>query len=494
MTRAGRGRLGLAIAAASFALLASGCAGGGAVAPGAAARSGLGGLRDTGHGRPRLAAVTREGDARGALAVSVTTAGIAPDRGAVVAVALEALVEARWQARGAPEASGVGGWDGLRLARPGRLGGEAAPGLVDGLRAAMLTGVTEGDPALAAVARKVAALAHRPLADSALVDVAACTGEAFGTGADAVPGVAELESWRAAAFGVGRVALATAGKGALANAVAGALQRGPAWPSVEPARAVTRAGEGPAVVYDASGQVRPGAARVVVTARTGSAEQAVTAAPILGDPRGPLASRLAALDAPATIRSVVATAHVDGGCVATTLDIEARDLGAPATARIATAAALARQEVAVELADAASPPDLGQALASQAADPREAAERASWWALARHAGSGPDAGPVTTAIIVGLAAPREAAAPMGPAAAELLRGEIDRATIAWHAPAIEARARVEKGQGEVWVLRRLPLRHGRRGRRRRRRGRGGRRRRQRQPRRPSPARRASSPS
>jgi hypothetical protein len=35
---------------------------------------------------------------------------------------------------------------------------------------------------------------------------------------------------------------------------------------------------------------------------------------------------------------------------------------------------------------------------------------------------------------------------------DAIRAEIDRATVAWHAPVVEARVRVERGQGEVWIL------------------------------------------
>src|ERR1700704_5717572 len=68
-----------------------------------------------GAGRPWLSVVEREGDPRGALAVAVTTEGIAPDRGATIAVALAALVEERLAARGIVEAGAVGGWNGWRL-------------------------------------------------------------------------------------------------------------------------------------------------------------------------------------------------------------------------------------------------------------------------------------------------------------------------------------------------------------------------------------------
>jgi len=399
------------------------------------------------EGRPPLAVVTREGDPHGAIAVAVMMEGIAPERGAVPAVALAALVEARLLVRGI-EATAVGGWGGWRARILVESPAEAAR-VVESIREAMLTPV--GDEAgLAAVARKVAALARRPLPDRALVELADCTGEAFGTGSDLVPDAAELESWRQAALGLGRVAFASAGEPALADATGRALARGPAWPRAGTPRSPP-ASDGQTVVYEGSGQIPPGGARIVVTARTAAPEQAVAAAPSLGDPHGPLVSRLAALDAPALVRSVVAAAHGGGGCVAMTLDVAARDLAYDSAARIATAAALARQELSVELTELTPPAGLGLELATRASDPREAAERAAWWALAgRRAG---DDEPRTT-LIVGIAATRDS--PPGASGSglrgDVLRSEIDRATMAWHAPAVETRTRVERGQGEAWVL------------------------------------------
>jgi hypothetical protein len=409
-------------------------------------------------GRPPLAVVAREGDARGAIAAAVTMEGIAPERGAVPAVALAALVEARLLARGV-DVTAVGGWGGWRLRALVASAADSAQ-VVAAMREAMLAPVTGGEAALAAVALKVAALGRRPLPDRALFDVAQCTGEAFGTGSDPVPETGELEGWRRAALGLGRVAFASAGDEELADATANALTHGPAWPAAtalrsaataDDARATaTRAAATAAVIYEASGEIPPGAARIVVTAWTATPEQAVAAAPGLGDPRGPLASRLSALDAPARVHAVVATAHSDGGCIAATLDMAARDLTSDAAARVATAAALARQELTVELADTTAPPDLGRDLATRAADPREAAERAAWWTLAGRRAAGDDA--LRTTLTVGMATPRDASPPGAAPAADLLRSEIDRATIAWHAPAVETKTRVERGQGEVWIL------------------------------------------
>jgi hypothetical protein len=397
--------------------------------------------RVTGAGRPPLAVVARAGDARGAVAAAVMMEDVAPEQGALAAVALAALVEARLAARGV-EATAVGGWGGWRLRALVASAPEAAR-VVDAVREAMLAPVAADEPALAAVARKTAALGRRPLPDRALVDVAACTGEAFGTGSEAAPTPAELEAWRKAALGLGHVAFATAGDAALADAAARALAEGPAWSVTAPVATRTRHGDARAVVYDASGELPPGAARVVVTARTPTPEQAVAAAPALGDLRGPLPSRLAALEAPARVKSVVATAHADGGCVAVTLDLGTRVLPAD----VATAAALAQQEVAVELADTTASPRLGRELATQASDPRDAAEQAAWWTLAGRGVEG-----VSVALTVGVAAARDAAAPGAAPAGDVLRSEIDHAIVAWHSPAVETRTRVEPGQGETWVL------------------------------------------
>jgi hypothetical protein len=206
-----------------------------------------------------------------------------------------------------------------------------------------------------------------------------------------------------------------------------------------------------AIVYDASGEIPPGAARVIVIARTAVPGRAVATAPALGDPHGPLASRLAALEAPAQVRSVVATAHPDGGCLAATMDLSDRDLAADVPARVATAAALARQEIAVEMTDAPPSPDLGRSLAMRAADPRDAAEAAAWWLLAGRA-PGADDSELRVSLIVGIAAGRDTSEPTTVASADAVRAEIDRAGLAWHAPVVEPRVHVERGQGEVWVL------------------------------------------
>ncbi len=417
-----------------------------------------------GAGRPRLTVVERQGDAHGAVAIAVTTDGIAADRGAMVAVALGSLVEERLAASGVVDASVVAGWDGWRLRALVATPGDGAK-LVDIAREAMLAPVGPKDAALAAVTRKLEALSHRPLPDRALLEVARCTGEAYGAADAAMPSATELDAWRRAAHGLARIAVATAGEASLADAVAAALSRSAAWPAGLPIVVAPRsASEAPPLVYDASGEIPPGAARIVVTARTTTPEQAVAAAPALGDPHGPLASRLAALDAPGRLRSVVATAHVDGGCIAATVDLSPQDLASDLDVRVATAAALARQELSVEITDVATRPDLRHALAMRAADPRDAADTAAWWEVSR---ARPEGGELRSALTVGVAAARDVSEPSPgsgsdargrsaardmSAVADSIRAEIARAAIAWQKSLLEARTRVERGQGEAWVL------------------------------------------
>jgi hypothetical protein len=429
-------------------LALAGCLGP-ARAPAAGASDGSGSRRAVGEARPSLSVVVRDGDAQGAMAFAVATQGIAPDRGALVGVALAALVQQRLTKAGI-EASAFGSWGGWRVRALVASPSQAAS-TFDAMRRALLTPVAEGDPALGAVARRAVALESRPRATGALLDVVRCTGEAYSSGADSPPSATELEAWRAASSGFGRVAIGVAGTESLANAVAQAIASAAAWPHGAPLEPIARRPpDASSLVYDASGDIDPGGARIILTARTRTAERAAAAASILGDARGPLASRLASLEAPARLRSVTATAHVDGGCLAATVDLEAHNLSVDTAGRIATAASLARQEIAVELTDVAPDPGLARSLATRAADPRDAAERAAWWALTGTTAGG-DLG-AGVRLIVGLATAKDAAQPAAFARSDEIRSEIDRATLAWQAPVVEARTRVEHGQGELWVL------------------------------------------
>ena len=422
--------------------------------------------------------VVREGDPRGAIALALVTEGVADERGAEVPVALAALVEARVGAA----VSVVPSRDGVR-ARGLAANDAEATALTQALGTALLTPVAPAD--MAAIRKKIAVLSRRPLADAALEEVSRCEASLYappgthGEGSvaepepsdaakspSAEPAPAEgaglepatVEAWRKAVVGLGRVSLATIGGESLGDAVASALGKGPEWPAASTIPAAPPSLP-EARAYDATGDVPAGGARVTLTARAPRADDAVRAAGELGDPNGALAARLGGLDAPAKLRDVTATAHAHGGCVSVSFDFPPRDLAVDAPARIATAIALARQEIASELVRARGAPSIAASLARRAGSPRDAADLAAWWAL-----SGPDAdaaGEPKIAAAVGFGTGRESATALrGGAATEstsvvsrgdAVRAELDRAVVLWHEPVVEAKTRTEKGQGDLWI-------------------------------------------
>ncbi len=394
--------------------------------------------------RPPVAALARDGDPEGALGVAVTTEGIAPARGADVAVALAALVELRM----GPDAEVTPAWDGLTL----HLLAREPAAAVERARRALLTKVTAAE--LPLVQKRLEALARRPLPDPALAPLARCRGEPFGAphGASPPPTLAELEGWRSAAFVRARVALAAVGPAPSVRAVVDAIARGPAWPAGEPAPA-TSDGAWPAtpVVYDGAPELGTGQAAVTLAFLVERPRRAVAAAEGLAEAHGPLVSRLAALDGGPRLTDVTATAHPHGGCL--TVKLTWGGLGSDAASRIATAVALTRQEVQVELTDAASREPQGLTLARRAGDPRVAAERAAFWTLIAPDPPLRESTPrVATAIALGHGrdAPTKSGAPPTDPGARLA-SEIDRALNASREPVIESRVKVEQGQAELWL-------------------------------------------
>jgi hypothetical protein len=397
-------------------------------------------------GKPPIAVLSRDGDPKGAVAVAIATGGLAPS--AQPAVALAGVLEARLRARGLADATVIPAWDGYRAQW---LAAEAdATASVEAIRTALLAPITEAD--LAAAERKITALGARPLRDVALLDSARCTGEPFST-RDREPLTLErLEAWRKAAHGLGRVALAAVGSDAFGEAVAAALERGAPWPAA-PKKAEGEPlppGDAPVDVYDATGDLGAGAARITIAVHTPSAAQSLGAAPLLGAPRGPLASRLGALDVPARVRDVTATAHARGGCLSVTIEAPPPHAGVDPAIHLATLVALARQEIGVEIADGGADASVGRASAKRAGDPREAAARAAWWALSEDRED-----PIRLSTAIGLSQGRDAppAASGAAAGAEgAIRSAVDRATVAWQTPVLDTRSRVERGQGEAWML------------------------------------------
>ena len=181
--------------------------------------------------RPPVVLVAREGDPSGAIAIAVTTSGaLGSEDDPEVAVALAGVVEARLVAHGlAPVVAPS--WSGFRAAVLVATATEAERA-TSALRDALTAPIEEQD--LGAARKKLRALALRPLRDEALARWARCVGSPHALPARAGKSgedldAARLESWRAAAHGLGRVAIAAAAPAATAESVASAVAHLPAW-------------------------------------------------------------------------------------------------------------------------------------------------------------------------------------------------------------------------------------------------------------------------
>lgn len=393
--------------------------------------------------------VEREGDPESGLAASMDTEGI--DDGARPAVALSALFRERLAGKWAGVTVTPGG-DGLRISGPVSLD-DAGP-IATALRAAISAPVAAGE--IETAKKSLAALAERPPpmpsasdteAPAAIAEVTRCEGTPYFHGNKADLTLAELEAWRSAVAGEGRLAFGVVGSAKVENAASRVLIGGARWPRAATVALSAKHSDGLAFV-EASPLVPAGTARVRIAFRDPSAARTATAAAELADARGALASRLAALGtprAPVDLRAVTATAHAFGGCLGVTIDVGGARFGedsAAAAARVADAVVLARQEVALGLdgSRASAPPPIREG------DPRQAAALASWWALVHD--DSPEKKAVS--VLVETSAPPRADAPA--AAGDALRAALDRATKALGSPIAEARVRVERGQEDLWVL------------------------------------------
>jgi hypothetical protein len=409
----------------------------------------------TASGRPPVVLVMREGDPATAIAVAVTTTGIPWADGSgddpEAATALAGLVESRLRAK-AIDAVVTPSWDGVRASMLATSEAEATR-LASVLRDALLAPATESD--LAGARRKLAALGQRPLRDRALVRWARCVGSPHAlperAGKDyADVDLARLERWRSAGLGLGRVAVAVTGPPAVGESVASTILGGAAWKNAAPVTA-KRETDPSIDVFETA----PDAVSVPVlhaTLDVGTSSAAVTTAEALGDPHGPLAARLSELDLPFRLREVTGAAHANGGCVGVVLEAAPSSQAASASsdlaARVADAVALVRLEASVFLAEAGSARD-GRVLSRRSGDAREAAERAAWWALVDHGGGGRAGG---GSVTLSVPSRRGAKEPESAPSRDALAAAITRATTAWEKPVIDARTRVESGQGEAWVL------------------------------------------
>jgi hypothetical protein len=457
----------LALLAAVAAATTSGCAAP-AAAPGQAQAPST---RAVAHpGKPPLALIAREGDPEAGMAVAVLTDGIATARSTTVAWTLATLVASRL-----PASSVVPVSEGFRLRARAHGEGEVSA-FFAAARQALSAPVTEAEAQ--AVARKLAATATA--VDPAAVLSASCRGTALARGGDSAGSGggetvdrATLDGWRRDAYALGRVSLAAVGSEALTRAADAEVAHEAAWPSRNVPLRVDR----PVVPGDQMYVRTAGApeilARIDIAVPTTTSARAVALAAALGAEGGALSARLGALDRPATLAIVSGTAHPGGGCVALTVTVPSNDVGGrpndvDLAARIGTAVAVATQELAVEAAgresDGASA-RTGDQLARDEGDAREAADLAAWWTLAdtlvpastsTNAASTTSTTPIVR-VVVGVSADRDGspsrdAAAAGTSLLARVGAEVDRARAAGGAAVAELHSRVERGQGETWVL------------------------------------------
>ncbi len=239
---------------------------------------------------------------------------------------------------------------------------------------------------------------------------------------------AELERDRIATFARDRAAWAVVGDADAADAVSAALAAGPDWPELGHVR--SRLSD-----HDVTELGRGQHATLAVALTVADPNRALGAAASLGEAKGALGVRLAALGAGLRLRRVVATAHPVGACLRIDSDLDASP--GPDARRLGFAIRLIEEEATLSLARATQGNRL-EATAVSALDPRVAARAAAYGALSEPAAK------LATSRLVALTTPDEP--PLLPsieAAIEQARAE---------APTLDARVRVESGQPGVWAL------------------------------------------
>ena len=383
-------------------------------------------------GRPLVSAVLRDGDPSFSVSAVVATEGIATEAGDAVPVALAALLEGRLRKlpdlRILPQ-SGAVRVSGL-VATP-----VEAAAFGDAVRAALLDPIDPSGDDAARIKRKLDALAQLPRVP-ALDEALRCGGRLRGTATTAA--TSDVEHWRKEAAVLARVAFASTGGRPLADALLESLRHGPVWDNgtpLPPARPGTAVSQ-----YDATGDAPLGSAKISLTLWLDSARTA-EAAGAVAEARGPLIARLRATDASVSAFEVTSTVLADRGCVSLGFTMPAHP---PDVASIATAVALAQRELHLAAMDAKDQ-------APHAADPRDASDLAALDAL-RDGNAIAPATPTLGGVAIGIPSDATTKRDDATALVAALTRELAAATDALARPIIEARTRVERGQGELVVL------------------------------------------
>ncbi len=387
--------------------------------------------------RPALRLLARDGDPAGALALVVAT-GVDPR----AAAALSGLVEHRLASARLVGLEVQSHGLGLGVAAPLPPAADAER-VAEALIAVLRAPVEAHEATAAPVRARLEALRARPAPGEHTAAARACAGEPVAeAGPPPAPLRAEqLERWRIDAASVPAVAIGAVGARPLLDAVARAVARSKPWPEgtavADPWPAADVIGTDPS----------PGPRHLDLALRVGDGAAAVAAAAALGDPTGSLAERLAALDPRWSVARVTATTRVTGGCLWLELAGPADDAIEPSAEQVARLAAVALDEGERALSGAA---DGGFALEQRilsATDPRTAARLLAWSALARDA-----AGTPPTRRVIAYSTPRGAGATQDERTPTGRDFERALAAARRDRARLTTRARVERGQGELWAL------------------------------------------
>jgi len=406
----------------------------------------------TATNKPVVTTVVRGGDPLAAVAASVLT-----DGDGIASTALAALVEARLRDAGVTTAQSRADRDGYRVfalvASP-----EEAATVVRRLHEALASPVVASAATTGLVALRLSALRARPLDSPALLPVVQCTGELGALPTDpwfdprTPDGLARLEQVRKLSHVRERISLAAVGTQAVADAFVRQVIDGPVWTSGAP----------PADPWPDQDRVdayaepaTPDApARLHLAIRMRDAFTATTVAERAASQDSPLLARLAATSGWQLAR-ISATVRPRGACLGVVLDRKHDGPGPAIEVDAARTAALVVNELDNSFTEVRADGSVAGRQVLRASDPREAASLAAWWSLTSRLEPGPD----RVAIALGLPPPK--LAPSAPAdtidtlvttSAQRFAASYRNAHAAWDRRVVEARVRVEPGQGELWVL------------------------------------------
>lgn len=388
-------------------------------------------------GRPRLVVVRRDGDPSAAVAIEL--------RGDDLGV-ISSVIGARLEAA---SFTGVEITPGNRIARVRALVPQLGAQTAKQIDLALQTPVSSGD--LPAIRRALDAYAARPVLDPAIARAVRCLDRPTRPSSIKAPDdpVAYAEQLRVARVHADTVVVGAVGSGTVDSF-------GAAWRTAPPISGSI----GPAAEVDASPReaVTMSLAHEggVVVIEGGPRAALSNALPRLADPDGPLAMRLRAAD-DFRLRGVAGAARTSGACVVVEVEPTSRIFAKDPerfAMRAAVAMEVARQEAELALESGKNTDDSEAARIAIGAggDPREAADRAAWWAWPAMSSSALTSSATLSVPVASIAKGPQvdvdiALAQLSPKFSTAL----SKSKLAWTKSEVDLKSRVEVGQGEMWI-------------------------------------------